>query len=84
MVPLGLYNMLGMPDSTESDYQAFYRRAVWQLKFVWWPRRCNLSQRWIWLCWAYQGTAIWTGPGDPVYEFRYHTPTEHLIWQLKQ
>jgi hypothetical protein len=51
----------------------FYRRAYWQLKFVLWPRRCDLSDRRIWLKRAYCGTVVITGPGDPVYEYRWLT-----------
>jgi hypothetical protein len=80
MFPQGLYNMLGMPDLME----AFYNRAVWQLKFVYWPRRCNLSQRWIWpFSHAYKGTVIWTGPGTPAVEVQWHDGVEHLVWLLK-
>jgi hypothetical protein len=76
--------MLGMPDLMESTEQAFCRRAVWQLKFVWWPRRCSLSNRWIRpLSHAYQGKAIWHGPGTPAVEVQWHNCTEHLVWLLK-
>jgi hypothetical protein len=76
--------MLGMPGLMESMDQAFYRQAVWQRKFVWWPRRCNLSRRWIWpLSHAYQGTAIWHGPGTPAVEVQWHDGAEHLVWLLK-
>jgi len=68
----------------DQTYDPFYNRAVWALKFVWWPRRSDLTGQWIWLCWAYRGTAVWTGPGDPVIEHRYHETVEHLIWQLKR
>jgi hypothetical protein len=63
--------------------QAFYERAKWTLKFIWWPKRCNLSGQLLWFCYAYEGEAVWTGPGTPVYEFRYHKTVEHLIWFLK-
>jgi hypothetical protein len=76
--------MLGMPGLMESMEQAFRKRAVWQLKFVYWPRRCSLSNRWIWpSSHAYQGTAIWHGPGEPAVEVQWHRRHEHLIWQLK-
>jgi hypothetical protein len=76
--------MLGMPDSMESTDQEFYNRAVWQSKLIYWPRRCNLSQRWIWpLSQAYRGTAIWTGPGTPIVEVLWHNGVEHLVWLLK-
>jgi hypothetical protein len=51
----------------------FYRRAYWQLKFVWWPQRCDLSDKRIWLKRAYRGTVVITGPGDPVYKYRWLT-----------
>ncbi len=65
-------------------YDQFHARARWQLKFIWWPQQCELTGQRIWLELAYQGEAVWTGPGTPVYEFRYHKAQEHLIWQLKQ
>jgi hypothetical protein len=60
----------------------FYRRAHWQLKFVWWPRQCYLSDKKIWLKRAYQGTAVWTGPGDPVYEYRWLTKESFTVAAL--
>ena len=63
--------------------ESFYYRATWQLKFLWLPRRCALSGKWVWLEFAYQGTAVWTGPGSPVIEYKWHKSTEHIIWQLK-
>jgi hypothetical protein len=76
--------MLGMPGLMESMEQAFYNRAVWQLKFVWWPKRCSLSNRWIWpLSHAYKGTAIWQGPGPDAVEVVWHDDVEHLVWLLK-
>ena len=75
--------MLGMPDLMES-MQAFYERSAWQLKLVYWPRRCKLSNRWIWpLSHAYRGTATWHGPGEPAVETVWHDSAEHVIWLLK-
>ena len=51
----------------------FYSRAHWQLKFVLWPRRCDLSNRSIWFETAYCGTKVITGPGKPVFERRWLT-----------
>ncbi len=79
----GANNTVPIPILAE-PYDQFHARATWELKFCWWPQRCEITDQRLWLCLAYRGTAMWTGPGDPVYEFRYHTPTEHLIWQLKQ
>jgi len=65
-------------------YDYFYDRAVWRRRFLWWPKRSAISGRWLWLRYAYEGTAMYTGPGDPVFEFRYHETSEHLIWSLSQ
>jgi hypothetical protein len=67
-----------------ADDDAFYNRAYWRLMFLWWPKRSALTGRWLWLRRVYKGTAMWTGPGTPVFEFRYHGSVEHLIWKLKQ
>jgi len=62
----------------------FYRKCLgWELRFALWPRRCDLTNNWIWLQRGYRGTAILTGPGDPIYESRWHTPDEHLVWLIK-
>ena len=63
--------------------KVFYDRAKWRLRYLWWPKRCNLSGQWLWLCWAYQGEAILKGTGVTLFEFRYHDSTEHIIWLLK-
>ena len=65
-------------------YSAFRNHCVGtQLKFVLWPRQCYLSGRWLWLCLAYRQAAMWTGPGDPVFEYRWYDRDEFLIARLK-
>lgn len=57
----------------------------WQYKFAWLPHRCHISNRIIWLTWAYRGTAAYrAGDFDAVYEHRWHDRIEHLIWTLKK
>jgi hypothetical protein len=73
-----------MPIPGMADDDSFYNRAYWRLTILWWPRRSALTGRWLWLRLAYEGTAMWTGPRTPVFEFRYHEPAEHLIWSLKK
>ena len=67
----------------DEQYDPFYNRAKWSMSFCWIPRRCTLSNKLQWLKYAYKGTAMWTGPGEPVYEHRWHNKQEHLIWKLK-
>ena len=69
-----------------SDHDAlFYIRARWELKRVLWPCHCEITGRRLWpSTLAYRGRAMYTGPGEPVYETRWHDKEEHLIWQLKE
>ena len=83
MFPQGLYSMPVTP-TDEQFRQLFYNRARWSLKFCWLPKRCLISNKRIWLKFAYQGQAVWHGPGDPAFEYHWHDKVEHIIWQLKQ
>lgn len=65
------------------EYDPFYNRAKWELKFSFLPRRCDISNKLCWFKYAYQGTAVWQGPGEDAIEKRWHDNTEHLIWKLK-
>ena len=82
MMGAGYYGKKAMAADRE-DW--FYRRCVgWQLRFTLWPRRCDLTDKLVWLRFAYQGTALLTGPGDTIVEHRWHDKIEHIIWKLKQ
>lgn len=61
----------------------FYLYADWQLKFAWWPRRCDFTGKRIWLTKAYKGIATYTGPGIPIHEYRWAEKNEFLIAKLK-
>jgi hypothetical protein len=61
----------------------FYNRAVWYLKFAWLPTRCDLSNKLIWFKVAYKGTAMFTGPGNPVFDNRWVTKEDFLFARLK-
>lgn len=58
-------------------------RISWKLKYSFLPRRCNLSNELIWLKYAYKGTELITGPGEPVVNYYWHSVHEHIIWILK-
>lgn len=67
----------------DETYDPFLNRAKWKLKFAWWPHRCYLSNRQIWLELGYQGTAVWMGPGEPAVETNWITKEEFLVATLK-
>lgn len=64
-----------------------YSNVVFNKKFAWFPHRCKLSNRVIWLQMAQYATEIWNRSGDtrgPRYENYWHHDHEHLIWILKK
>jgi hypothetical protein len=61
----------------------FYGRARWTKKYTYWPRRCDKSKKWIWLTYGYIGYAAWTGPGEPIEEYRWLDEKVYLMELLK-
>lgn len=68
----------------DEQFDIFNSRATFKLVYLLWPRRCYISNKRLWLTHAYKGTAVWTGPGEPVEEHRYYDEVEYLIEKLKQ
>lgn len=60
-------------------------RATWELRFCWFPKRCSISNRLLWLDFAYRGELLVPADvsGDRISEYRWHDADEHLIWLLK-
>jgi hypothetical protein len=71
-----------MPQTQSQD--PFYTRMMigTEFKFSWFPEKCHLSGKRIWLKRGYRLTRILTGPGDPIFIYRWHDKNEHLIWML--
>ena len=63
--------------------ESFVKRATWHVKFAWRPQRCWISGRWLWLTKAYKGTAMWLGPGAPVFEHHWIDKNQYLMAKLK-
>ena len=59
------------------------KRIGVELKFVWIPKTCYVSGKLIWLEYAYKETALWTGPGEPLLEYRWYTKHEYIIARLR-
>ncbi len=53
------------------------------LKLIFFPRICHITRKILWLEYVYKQTAMWTGPGDPVFQYRYYDRKEFLIAKLK-
>lgn len=71
-------------DSLMWDNEAFNRRCIgWEIKFCLLPRRCFYTGKYLWLKNAYRGTAMLTGPGDPLFEDRWCERHEYLFLKIK-
>ena len=67
------------------DWDYFEKHSIGtQLKFVFFPKRCWISGKFLWLTFAYRKTAMWNGPGNAIFEYRWYTKQEYLIEKLKQ
>lgn len=54
-----------------------------QLKFTWLPKRCYHTGKLLWLKRAYKRSALWTGPGTPVWEYRWYDKHQFVILKIK-
>ena len=54
-----------------------------EYKYSIWPRRCHISGKWILFEHAFKQTAMWTGPGDPIFEHRWYNKDIFLVNRLK-
>lgn len=63
---------------------SFKRLCIgWELKFCFLPKKCFYSKKIIWFKKAYFGTAMLTGPGDPLFYHRWVERKEFLFQQIK-
>ena len=69
--------------------QQFYNNTKWKLKFVWFPKTCDLSKRKIWLETAYKGTTtkeVFVDMGmskTTIIETRWLTKPEFIFGKIK-
>ena len=67
----------------EMNTPTFLDGASVELKFTWLPKKCQLTQKWLWLRPAYRAMRVWTGPGEPVFEYRWFKCYDFLLWRIK-
>lgn len=76
-------SLIYQPDLPWDD-ELFKRRCIgWELKLSIWPRRCHYTNKRIWLKTAYLGTALITGPGEPVFEYRWCDKNAFVFLKIK-
>ena len=52
-------------------------------KFLLFPKRCSLTNKLLWLCYAYEHIHLYTGPGEPLFEYKYYDKKHYLVNKLK-
>lgn len=73
-----------MEDGGPQAYDPFKNRCIGtEYKFALIPKTCYITGKRLWLKNAYKQTAMWTGPGDPAFEYRWYDKEEFLIARLK-
>ena len=73
-----------MPLDKLFDNDPFKRRcAGWEVKYSLWPRRCYYTEKLLWFTLAYRGTSILTGPGEPIFEYRWCNKESYLFLKIK-
>lgn len=73
-----------MPLDTLADYDwIFYKKAEWEYVFSWLPHKCEISNKLLWFTRAYRGMAVYTGPGEPVIEYKWFDKDQFMIARLK-
>ena len=73
-----------MEDSEPQAYDPFKNRCIGtEYKFALMPKKCYLTGKRLWLKKAYKQTAMWLGPGDAAFEYRWYDKDEFLVARIK-
>lgn len=73
-----------MEDAYVQMEDTFKRHCVGtQLKFTFLPKKCYITGKTLMFEYAYVQTGLWTGPGEPMFEYRWYDKNEFLIARIK-
>jgi hypothetical protein len=72
-----------MPLDNSMDYVWKSHCIGWEYIFSAIPRRCYITNKLIWMKRGYRGVAMWTGPGEPVFDIRWVDRNEYLLAKIK-
>jgi len=66
------------------SWDHFERHSIGtEIKFTYLPKRCYITGKWLWLKKAVRKVALWTGPGDSIFEYRWYDKDEYLFYKLR-
>jgi hypothetical protein len=73
-----------MEDGEPQTYDPFKRRCIGtEYKFTWFPQTCHITGKKLWLKNAYRQTAMITGPGESIFDYRWYQKDAFLVARLK-
>lgn len=55
----------------------------WNKRIAWLPKRCYVSNKRIWLRTGMEGVRMITGPGEPIFVYKWLDHNPYLIEKLK-
>jgi hypothetical protein len=71
-------------DNLITTHEDFKRRCIgWKLEFSFLPRRCFYTGKYLWFKRAYLGISMLTGPGEPIFEYRWCERHKYLFLKIK-
>lgn len=71
------------PDVWDGIYSDRVSDTRWKRRFVWIPLKCNVSNTWVWLKYAYEGTGRLDNIDGPNFASTWITEEEYAIKKLK-
>ncbi len=68
----------------EMNNATFLVEANVEIKFAWLPKRCQLTNKWLWLRPAYRATRYWNGErAGAITEHRWFKCHDFLMWRIQ-
>lgn len=58
-------------------------RIRWERKFLFLPKRCIMSKKLMWLTFAFRGVRMITGPGDPIFLYKWINSSDFMLQRLQ-
>lgn len=70
-----------MPLDNAFDYPLY--DFHWYEKFAWFPKHCSITGKRIWFSKGMKGVRMITGPGDPVFIYKWIHKKQFLLEKVK-
>jgi len=75
---------MSVTQAPQAEDWGLSRASEWKLELCWTPQTCFLTGQQLWFRYAFHGTRLITGPGDPVVDHYWINRNEFIMWNLKR